>query len=472
MSELEILRRKNYKRNRKRWTIVQIILIILVSAVALGSFWVYNQMNRTYYIEYTEKGTIDYKVQYRENEFFESQWIDKDQTYITSLIEGMTANFVYYLNANSSDLGFSYKYQINAKLLIASKDTGTPYYTYEECIFPPKDSDVQNSSRVYISEAISIDYVKFNYMANQFVNAYDLQNVASCTLIITLDVDVMTSNKQFDEENRNHYSTSLNIPLAVDTFNIHSTSSSPDNEVKVLEYQSIADREIFFITSASAAGLDALLLLILLVFLHLTKNDDITYAAKIRKILRAYGSYIQRMSGEFSSEGYQVVKIKTFTEMLGIRDTIQSPVLMSENRDETATSFFIPTNTKILYLFEIKVDNYDEIYGLTENLDLPVDLESCEEEENEEAAEIVLAPETAEVAEQTAPAEAEPVAEEQAAIEEQAAVEEQAAGKDDAVCQQNININHYFFHLGRSKKMCYRVTTRTKSKPKKQKAKK
>ena len=49
--------------------------------------------------------------------------------------------------------------------------------------------------------------------------------------------------------------------------------------------------------------------------------------------------------------------------MLGIRDTIQSPILMTENRDETMTRFLIPTNTKILYVFEIKVDNFDEIYA-------------------------------------------------------------------------------------------------------------
>ena len=459
MSELEIQRRKNYKRNRRRWMIVQIIAIVLVSAFALGSFWVYNQMNRTYYIEYTEKGTIDYTVQYRENAFFESEWIGKDQTYISSLIEGMTASFVYRLNANSSDLGFSYQYRINAKLLIASKDTGTPYYTYEECIFPPKDSDVQNSASVYVIEAVSIDYVKFNNMATQFVNTYNLNNVASCTLIVTMEVDVMTSNKQFDQESQNSYSTSLNIPLVVDSFNIHATSSSPDNEVKVLEYQSVADRDMVFIAGASAAGLDALLLLILFIFLHLSKNEDITYAAKIRKILRSYSSFIQRMSGEFNSEGYQVVKIKSFMEMLGIRDTIQSPVLMSENRDETATRFYIPTSTKILSLFEIKVDNYDEIYGLTEVLDLPADLETIAEEETEGAAEdteIVLVPETAEA---TAEAQAEPAA------------EKEASATGDVVCQQHINVNHYFFHLGGKKKMSYRVITQTKNRPKKQKTK-
>ena len=54
----------------------------------------------------------------------------------------------------------------------------------------------------------------------------------------------------------------------------------------------------------------------------------------------------------------------------------------AENRDETLTRFLIPTNTKILYVFEIKVDNYDEIYSKPEE---PVVLEEVDEEEFAEA---------------------------------------------------------------------------------------
>ena len=95
---------------------------------------------------------------------------------------------------------------------------------------------------------------------------------------------------------------------------------------------------------------------------------SISYAAKIRRILNSYGSFIQRMEGEFDCAGYQLIAIKTFSEMLGIRDTLQAPVLMTENRDETMTRFLIPTDTKLLYVFDVKVDNYDEIYSREKTL--------------------------------------------------------------------------------------------------------
>ena len=363
MSELEIQRRRDYKRNRKRWMVIQLVAIILLAAVAFGSFVVYNRMNRTFYIECTETSSIDYQVQYVQNAFFDEEWLGKDQAYISSLIRNMVVDFNYRLDAASDELGFSYEYKIDAVLLIANKDTGAPYYTMEEQIFPPKNAEVQSSSSIKVSESVMIDYAKYNEIAQSFVDTYGLDNTASCTLMLRFNVDVLSTNIKFDKENRSQYTTTLNVPLVEDTITMFTTASVPEGATKVLEYRDTADRQLFFVLGVVSASIDALLVLVLAAFLHLTRNEDITYAAKVRRILRAYGSYIQRMNGEFDAEGYQVVMIQTFVEMLGIRDTIQAPVLMSENRDETMTRFFIPTNTKILYTFEIKVDNYDQIYG-------------------------------------------------------------------------------------------------------------
>lgn len=363
MSELEIQQRQEYKRKRKKWILIQTVAILLLAALTLGSFWAYNQMNQTFYVKYTESANIDYKVQYLKNDYFDTEWIDKDQAYISELINGISADFFYQMNIDTTNIDFDYQYLIKAKLLIENSDNGTTYYTAEEILLPIKKLVAQNGDTVCIKESVAIDFVKYHHIASSFIETYKLKKVA-CTLAVSLDVGVVSANRQFNRESENTYTTSLNIPLAVDTFNIYRTSGAPENDVKVLEYNNIAGRNIFLILSFIAFVLTALLFITLLIFLNLTKNEDITYAAKIRKILRAYSSYIQRIDGEFDHTGYQVIYIKTFNEMLGIRDTIQSPILVSENRDETMTQFFIPTNTKLLYIFEIKVDNYDQIYSI------------------------------------------------------------------------------------------------------------
>ena len=366
MSELEIQRRKEYKHNRKKWMIVQLIAIVLLLALAVSFFVVYNRMNRTYYVEYTEAGNIDYQVQYKKNNFFENDWIEKDQTYISYLTERVRASFSYRLEA-VSDLDFRYRYQINAKLLVSGKDSGTPYYTYEENILPLKEMTKDKTSNVFVAETVVLDYPKYNQLAQNFIDTYGLESSSTSTLVVTLDIAIVSSNDQFGKETETSYQTALNIPLVEDSYSIFSTSSTLDGEVKALEYQDVADRKVFLILAIVFAVLSVLAMVALFVFMHLTKNEDITYVAKVRKILRTYSAYIQRIDGEFDAEGYQIVMIKTFTEMLGIRDTIQAPVLMSENHDETMTRFLIPTSTSILYVFEIKVDNYDEIYGMDDD---------------------------------------------------------------------------------------------------------
>ena len=377
MSELEIRKRQEYKKNRKKWTVIQIVALLLLLVISLSMFLVYDRMSRTYYIEYTENSNIDYKVQYNENDFFDSLWIDKGQEYISFLINQITASFNYELNMEESGIGFDYNHRIDAKLVVADKSTGNPYYSIEENLMSRENSSRMRSNGIAISESILIDYNKYDDIATNFIAAHDLKN-ASATLIVTLNVDVISSSDKFENSNKNTYSTALNIPLAKETFSIHFTSSVPTGESKVIAYSGGENRQVFYIIGTVSLVLAILLFAALMAFLHITRNEDITYSAKVRRLLSAYSSYIQRINGDFNDEGYQTVMIKTFNEMLGIRDTLQAPILMTENRDETMTRFLIPTNTKLLYVFEIKVENYDAIYSTIKK-----DEEDLSEEINE-----------------------------------------------------------------------------------------
>ncbi len=363
MSELEIRQRREYKQNRRKWMIIQVIAIALIATIALGSFLIYDRMNRTYYIEYTENGQIDYTVAYKDNDYFEENTIGPGKEYISSLIDGITANFSYAMNMGVTNVGFDYSYSIETTLLIADTNSGNPYYSHTDILVPYRQMSSARTRGVSIAEPVDIDFTGYDKIACDFINTYNLR-AASATLIVQLNVKVISNSDQFRQQNENTYSTALNIPLAEDTFSIHTTSSTPAGQTKEIAFNGSASRQIFYIIGLISSIMAVILMMILLTYAYFTRNEDITYAARVRKILRSYGSFIQRMEGEFDSEGYQIIMIKTFTEMLGIRDTLQAPVLMTENSDETMTQFLIPTNTKLLYVFEIKVDNYDEIYGL------------------------------------------------------------------------------------------------------------
>ena len=93
MSEAEKRKRADYKRNRKKWIFIQLIALAVVAALSLGCFLVFDRMNQTYYIEYSEGGSIGYKVQYKDNGFYDDEWIGSGQSYVTELINSISADF-------------------------------------------------------------------------------------------------------------------------------------------------------------------------------------------------------------------------------------------------------------------------------------------------------------------------------------------------------------------------------------------
>ena len=342
-------------------------------------------MNRTYFIEYTENANLDYKVFLKDNEFYDEEYIGSGHSYVSSLIEKVNADFVYNLDLNAEKVKFDYTYKVYAQLIIASTDTGDHIYDPIYDIVPETKETSKKGNNLNIKESVAIDYSKYNALAQEFIDAYGLKRTTS-TLVVTMAVNVLSSCDELTDSNDNSYFISLHIPLVEDYFSMFTTSTNNESDTKVLACRGPVSQNLFLIVSIVMILIAVLQVAALIFFVYITRNEDVNYTNKVRKLLSSYRSFIQQMEGEFDSTGYQTVPIKTFNEMLSIRDIIQSPILMFENLDQTMTEFLIPTNTKILYTYCIKVENYDEIYGEPEEEEMVI-LEEIPEEELSEALE-------------------------------------------------------------------------------------
>ena len=366
MSEDERKQRQEYKRKRKKYILIQSVALALVVVLVLTLFMVYDRLNRTYYIEYTESGSVDYKVNLKENNFFDEDSVGAGQSYVSSLIEDIVANFKYNLAIDNNNVSFDYIYYVDAQLIVANKDSGDYIYKPIYNLVPETKASVNDRDSLKFGTSVNIDYNKYNQIATTFINTYGLKNATS-TLVVTMNIKVISTCNEFEQtSNENTYFTSLNIPLTEENFSIFTNSSNTESQSKVLACSNGVSQKVFLILAIIFTVIAILQAIALVVFVFITKNEDVNYTNKVRKILSSYRSFIQQIEGQFDVEGYQIVPVKTFKEMLNIRDTIQSPILMFENIDQTVTEFVIPTNTKILYTFEIKVDNYDDIYGVPE----------------------------------------------------------------------------------------------------------
>ncbi len=361
MSEAEKRERIRYKRNRKRLIFIQATVLILVTLALIACSLVYQSLNKIHYVEYTESGSAKYKVLYHKSDEYD-EWIKSGNSYIASLVKAIYVDFGYMLDMEAEELEYEYTYGVDATLEIFDEKNGLPVYSPTYVISSEKTEKYSSSKNLDISELVVIDYAKYDAIAKELIEKYHLSDVKS-TLIVKMNIDVVGNSKSFEDSSENSYTQAVNIPLTQNTFRITTSETVPGTGNKVLAYTNGINQDIFKYAAIALACILLLLIICFISFIYLTRNDDINYTIRVRRLVSAYESYIQKITNVFDQTGYQILKISSFNEMLAIRDTIQSPILMSENEDQTATKFLIPTNTKILYTFEIRVDNYDQIYG-------------------------------------------------------------------------------------------------------------
>ena len=360
MSESEKKKRGIYRKNREKWIFAQSVIIAVVAIAVLIFSLVSYQLGEKYFIKYTETGSIDYDVYLKDNEFYDSPYLDKNQSYVASLIDKIITNFYYDIDMDAEDVNYRYSYTITSRLEIIDDTSNVPIYNREKELISVKDKSQNTSNRLTINEIVVLNYDEYNDLANRFLATYDLASSTTSNILLTLKVDVLSDCNAFSGSSVDTYSSELRIPLTTKTVNIKMTSSVPDAEAKMIACTRGAGSEVFKTTAIVLGIADALLILLLVAFIYLTRTADITYTARVKKIVSQYKSYIQKIKNLFETRGYQIIVVDTFDELLEIRDTIQAPILMHENEDKTCAKFMIPTDSKLLYLYEIKVEGYVE----------------------------------------------------------------------------------------------------------------
>lgn len=359
MSEKEKKRRAAYRKNREKWIFAQSVIVIVLTLAVLISALVSTQLQKKYYIGYRESGSIDYNVFLKENEFYDSTYLGKDQSYVASLIDRIIADYSYEIDMDTDDVNYRYSYTIKSRLEIIDNSSKVPIFNPERELVSVQNKSQSSSNRLRINEIVVINYDEYNDLANRFLETYSLTGTTS-NIIVTLEVDVLSDCDAFSGSAVDTYTSELRIPLTTKTVNINMTSAVPDEEAKMIACTRGAGSEVFKTTAIVLGVVDVLMILLLVAFIYLTRTPDVTYTARVKKILSQYKSYIQKINNLFKTQGYQIILVDAFDEMLEIRDTIQAPILMYENEDKTCAKFMIPTDSKLLYLYEIKVEGYTD----------------------------------------------------------------------------------------------------------------
>lgn len=331
-----------------------ILIFITCLFLVIGMFFlkksilVINSQNYSY----TEKSNIDYQVFLKENDFYESEYLEKNMSYIASLIDYINVSFDYeYVIDKSIDATINYK--IVANLNINNDDNSSNYYSKEYTLLENKKEVINNSTTANIHERIKIDYDYYNKLANKFKQTYGVNTNSNLVVYLKIDRNVINNPEVQDKLDGNN-NMLINIPLSQKALSIKLDYNEIDNQNTILSKGGFEIANILDF----CIGVIALLFALFFVYkifnkLLLLFDTPSNYDKYLKRILKEYDRLIVITQTMPDLNHYQVFNINNFTELLDVRDNTKKPIMYFNVVDHFKSYFYIKDESDI-YLFVLK----------------------------------------------------------------------------------------------------------------------
>lgn len=359
--EHEVLRKKNsFKYYIGYYGRLTISLIILLFLLTLTVFFVFNifDVSKENYFSYSEHSNLDYKVYLKENNFYEEEYLPKDMLYVANLIDNININFSYkFISEKNIDLDF--KYNINAKLLITDFNDKNIYYEKSYNLVPEKNVLLKNGSVSIISEGLDINYDEYNKIANNFKSSYGLSTKSKLIVYFNIDKSIVNKTNAFiDNPNNNMY---LEIPLSEKSVDIELNCKDINNKNKIIlnKKNDIKINKMFTILSFVSLVLFIVVLFKVIKYISYLFSNKNVYDEYIEKLLNEYDRLIVKtVTPPFNkyTDKDKIIKVENFDELLDVRDNLKQPIMYYVVTKHVKCHFYINNGEKIYITTIKKVD--------------------------------------------------------------------------------------------------------------------
>ena len=301
-------------------------------------------------ITYQEKSNIDYKVHLKKNDFYETEYLDKNMVYVASLIKSIDVDFNYLFDIERKN-SIEFVYDIIGKLVITDKDGKNTFFQKEYKLLDKQIENKEVERQYSITKRVSIDYDYYNNLANRFRSNYGIDT--NSNLIVELRI-YQKSNKSSSFDIDNNSTMSLTIPLSEKAINIKMDYKAVNKDSQVFSNSGIAiDNYLYIFISVILMVLAILFVVLLVKFLLNHKVTKTAYDKYINKLLKEYDRLIVETTTAPNTKDSEIININSFNELLDVRDNLNLPIKYYIIAKHQKCNFYI-THGKELYLLVIK----------------------------------------------------------------------------------------------------------------------
>ena len=350
-----MLKKENKKSRKFNPIVINIICAILLitgfTTCLLNAF----DCTKREDIMYKETSTVNYKVYLKDNNFYETPYLENGMAYVASLIDKIYIDYDYSLTS-SAITNIDVNYKIVAKLTIGSQNNSKVFFQKEYDLTDLIKDKMTDTNAYRISREAIIDYHYYNNLANEFRASYAVNTVSN------LEVQFIAEEKSNEKSNHkmNNYSvTSLTIPLSEQEINI-AMKEKQVNNVKTLvkEAQHYIKSKPLFTAGIILAALFLIQILFLIIYCIKKHHDVSKYDRYINRLLTGYDRIIVNVKTPHKKDKYEIIHVNGFQELIDVRDNTKEHINYYIIEPHKKCEFYV-TNDNDLYLYEVSASDFD-----------------------------------------------------------------------------------------------------------------
>ena len=154
--------------------LIKLIIAIILIIISIIIFYISTKKSNIQEHNYVYNSELesDYKVYILNNEFIKTPYIEKNNLYISDIVDYI--NIKFNLNFNASQLkNINYKYDIMLTLYIDYTNNQN-LVTLKYPIIENKFLELNNENKFYIEEELNINYKQYNNEVLKFKEIFNL----------------------------------------------------------------------------------------------------------------------------------------------------------------------------------------------------------------------------------------------------------------------------------------------------------
>ena len=310
------------------------------------------------YTNYSEKSTLDYRVNLKPNNYYETNVLTKNMNvtaYVASLIDSIDAIYNYNFDIDN-DITMDFSYDVIAKLVITDEHEENVYLEKEYTLLKDKALTLENNKHIGINETIKIDYNYYNNIANGFKATYGVNSKSN--LVVILSIRKTNDDEATTILNGNSIQQ-LKIPLSERAISIKLDYTDLNNNSFVIREENLNVNNTIKLV---AGGICLILgLYTALKTVRLFEKSSIKtnkFDKYVSKILRTYDRLIVESRNKINLDNYQIIKVNRFEELLDVRDNLKLPInYYVVTPHQKAEFYIISTNVYMYTVKEVDLEN-------------------------------------------------------------------------------------------------------------------